>query len=109
MTTAEDLRIVIFLAFIVTIHALALGIVFRWLLQKLNLITLPKTSARTWPRRIVLSLSAIGIVCVAYGYYIEPYWLDVSHIKITSPKLPAGSAGSQPAPQAAFDFVAADF
>jgi hypothetical protein len=30
------------------------------------------------------------LLCIAYGYFIEPYRLTVSHVKITSPKIPKG-------------------
>ena len=42
-----------------------------------------------WPRRIVLGLALIGILLVAYAF-IEPYRLEVTHIRIPSGKLGAG-------------------
>jgi predicted MPP superfamily phosphohydrolase len=30
-------------------------------------------------------------VCIAYGFWIEPYWIQVTHVKILSAKLPQGS------------------
>jgi uncharacterized protein len=91
MRTAEDFRVLLFLSLIVIIYVLAVGIVIRLLLEKLNLLTLSKSPAQRWLRRIVLTLAGIGLLCVAYGYFVEPYWLSVSHIRINSSKLPRGS------------------
>ncbi|MDD2714837.1 MAG: metallophosphoesterase [Candidatus Wallbacteria bacterium] len=33
----------------------------------------------------------ISILCILYGYFIEPYWIEVTHITIRSPKLKNGS------------------
>ncbi|MGH9872496.1 MAG: metallophosphoesterase [Pyrinomonadaceae bacterium] len=87
----EDLRVLLFLSSIVVIYVLAGAIVIRWLLQKLNLISISQSRAQRWLRRIILSLAGIGVLCGAYGYFVEPYWLSVSHITIQSPKFPKGS------------------
>ncbi len=36
-------------------------------------------------------LAAIGIVCVLYGYFIEPYWVDVTETTIRTAKLKSES------------------
>ena len=89
--TIEELSVLIFLSFVAIVYFLAFVIVVRWILQKLNLVTLPRSATHLWLRRIILSLSVIGVGCFAYGYYVEPTWLSVSHVKITSSKLPKGS------------------
>ena len=32
-------------------------------------------------------MALIGIVCIAYGYFVEPYWVEVKKIELYSPKL----------------------
>jgi predicted MPP superfamily phosphohydrolase len=91
MDSFTEFSVLLFLSLIVVVYVLAIGIVIRWLLQKLKLFTPSRTFVPKWLRRLILSLSAIGIMCIAYGYFVEPYWLSVSHIKITSSKLPPGS------------------
>jgi uncharacterized protein len=91
MQTGEDFRVLLFLSSIVIVYVLAFGIVIKFLLGKFNLITLSSSRAQTWLSRIVLTLAGIGLLCGAYGYFVEPYWLSVSHIKISSSKLPKGS------------------
>jgi predicted MPP superfamily phosphohydrolase len=91
MNTAEDLRVFLFLSLVVIVYVLAFGIVIRFGLQRLKLFTFSSSPAQLWLSRIVLTLGGIGLVCMAYGYFVEPYWLSVSHIRVTSSKLPRGS------------------
>jgi hypothetical protein len=44
-----------------------------------------------WFERVVLALAAAGILCMAHGFFIEPYWLEINRLKIATPKLRAGS------------------
>lgn len=41
--------------------------------------------------RVVYGLAGFGLLCIAYGFWIEPYWVQVTRTRITSPKLPKGS------------------
>lgn len=38
-------------------------------------------------RRAVLFTLAAGVLCVAYGYFVEPYWPQVTHARIASSRL----------------------
>src|SRR5262245_54150128 len=40
-------------------------------------------------RRVVMVVASIGAACIAYAYFIEPYWPEVTRVQITSSKLPA--------------------
>jgi hypothetical protein len=44
-----------------------------------------------WARRALLALAALGLLCMAYGRFVEPFWLEVRHVRITSPRLPKGA------------------
>ncbi len=37
--------------------------------------------------KVVLSLGLFGIICVTYGFFVEPYWLSVTHVELTSSKI----------------------
>ena len=91
MQTGENLRILIFLSIIATVYILAAAIVIRWGLQKFHFTTLSNKPGHVWLRRIVVSLALLGFLCMAYGYFIEPYWPSVTHLQIKSSKLSAGS------------------
>jgi len=46
-----------------------------------------KGMVRGGPRIALHVLAGIGIVCLLYGYFIEPYWIDVNVMTIRTPKL----------------------
>ena len=91
MRTGEDFRVLLFLTFIAIVYVLAFGILVRLVLVKFNFIKPSTSRAQMWLRRIILASAGIGILCVAYGYFVEPYWLDVTHVQIKSSKLPKGT------------------
>jgi predicted MPP superfamily phosphohydrolase len=43
-----------------------------------------------WVRRTVLVLGAAAALCIAYAIFVEPYWLEVTHVTVPTAKLPAG-------------------
>jgi len=36
---------------------------------------------------IILTLACVGIICIMYGYFVEPYLLSVTHISLKSSKI----------------------
>lgn len=44
-------------------------------------------AAKVWLRRVVYALAIVGSLCIAYGHFIAPYRLQVTHIEIRSVKL----------------------
>ena len=42
--------------------------------------------------RAALFLAGVGLICALYAYFVEPHWLEVSHVSIPSSKLPPGTA-----------------
>jgi predicted MPP superfamily phosphohydrolase len=44
-----------------------------------------------WLRRTVLAVAGVGVLCLLYGFFIEPRWLEVTHLSIETPKLPHGA------------------
>ena len=45
-----------------------------------------------WARRIVLGLAVLGVACFLYARLVEPYWLEVTHVRIASAKLKRGAS-----------------
>lgn len=50
---------------------------------------------KTWPatsrfQKIVLAAGSFGCLCVLYGSFVEPYWLDVTHVQIPTDKFKKG-------------------
>jgi len=80
---------IIFVAVIAALLVAAGWILIRALYRKLT--GRPAPRRWRWARRAVVAAAAVGLACVAYGYFLEPYWLEVTHVRITSPKLAPGS------------------
>jgi predicted MPP superfamily phosphohydrolase len=43
-----------------------------------------------WARGGVLGLAGAGVLCMAYAYLVEPYRLEVTHVRIAVSRMPAG-------------------
>jgi predicted MPP superfamily phosphohydrolase len=41
--------------------------------------------------RVIFALAGLGLLCIAYGFWIEPYWVQVTRTRIPSSRLPKGS------------------
>jgi predicted MPP superfamily phosphohydrolase len=87
----EDFRVLVFIGIIAAVYVLAAGIIIRSLIRRLRQDVRPAAPVKIWFRRTILTLAGIGIVCFAYGYLVEPYWLSVTHIKIGNVKLKKGT------------------
>ncbi len=52
----------------------------------------PEEPKRWHPvRSVTFALASVGLLCAAYGYFIEPYWPQITHISLTSPNLMPGT------------------
>ncbi len=78
--------IIVFLGLVFIIFAwsgiLVVYISIQFLLKKAQ----PKPGKRDL---LILSLGLIGVLCVLYGFMIEPYWLSIEHVPLKSRKLKA--------------------
>jgi len=84
--TGELLQVAAFVALIAITFALAAMVLAR------RYLTSKRTPIRGWAR-IVLALAAIGCLCFEYGRYVEPRWLETTHTRVTTSRLPAGHRG----------------
>jgi predicted MPP superfamily phosphohydrolase len=88
MQTAEFIRVLTFLSLVGAIYACAAIIGIKWLRHKFGGAGLSQQRGQVWFRRLILSLSCIGLLCIGYGYFIEPYRLSITRVQIKSEKLP---------------------
>ena len=91
METAGTYRVLVFLTVVGTVYVLAAGILIRKLLLRFRGAGPPLRKAPIWYSRVVLGLAGLGILCGAYGYFVEPYWPSVTHIQVGSAKLVEGA------------------
>jgi uncharacterized protein len=91
MQPIEQFRIVVFLGVVVLVYVLAADILVRLVLQRFGRTTLPRSRRQVRFRMIILFLAAFGTLCIAYGFFIEPNWPQVTHVRIESAKLKPGS------------------
>jgi len=95
MSPAELLRVVAFLTVVALVYLAALrhlvAIWGRFRRRRAGEETAPlKPSARR-RRAMVFTLALLGIGCMAYGFLIEPYWLEVTHLRLDSSKVLPGT------------------
>jgi len=79
MTTVETIRVLLFVTVVVTVCFYAL---------KTLIGVVGGAVKKSWKTHALLGVAAAGIVCILYGRFVEPYWLSVTHVSITSPKIP---------------------
>ncbi len=91
MQRAEFIRVLLFLVIVGTIYALAALYAVRFLLHKFKRSTWALTRKQRWLRNGVFALAVAGLLCFAYGYFIEPYWVEITYQQIPTAKLAAGS------------------
>jgi len=87
MLLSETVRVVIFISFVAGIYLMAAAVGFRRLGRRLSKGALPESRRDLWISRAILGLAAGGLLCMAYGYFVEPYWLAVTRLRIPSAKL----------------------
>lgn len=88
MQPAEAFRVLFFLGVVAAVYVLAAGVLIGIAFRRFGRTLPPASRRRVWTRRLILGLAAAGILCVLYGYFVEPYWLSVTRVRLTSAKLP---------------------
>lgn len=89
MLPSETFRLLLFVGIIAAIYLVAARKVVKIFLRRRGYLKSPQSRRQLWYRRIAFTLAAIGIVCFAYGYFVEPYWPEVTRVQIATAKLPS--------------------
>lgn len=87
---SEMIGVGLFLGAVLSVYVLAALSILEILLERRG-DRAARGRRRRIARRVVLALAFLGFLCFAYGYFIEPYWLEVTRVTIATPKL-AGAA-----------------
>lgn len=86
----EDFVLLSFIAFVAAVFLLAAIVVVRIMLRRFGRLAAPSRT-HVWMQRVVLMLALAGLLCIAYGYFIEPYWLSITRVRVETAKLPRGT------------------
>ena len=88
MSLVELISASVFVTAVVMVYVLTVDIAFRAWKRRKQRDDAPATAWRLWYPRIVLTLAAVGLVCMAYARFVEPNWLQVTHVEIKLSKIP---------------------
>jgi len=84
------MRALLFVGSVATVYGVAGIILLRWAVRKWLGRGQPSTGRSLLLQRAILGLAGVGLLCVAYGFRVEPYWVEVTRTRITSPRIPKG-------------------
>lgn len=80
-------RITLFVAAVAAIFFAAAVILVYCLVTKLR----GRELALALRSKIILAIAALGVGCIAYGFYVEPYWPAIEKVEIKTGKFKKGS------------------
>jgi predicted MPP superfamily phosphohydrolase len=86
MLKSEFTTLVIFLLIVASVYILEFGFVIAFVLNKLHNRN-KKNQLLTKPAVLIHILAVIGVICFLYGYFIEPYRVEVKEFQIRTDKL----------------------
>ncbi len=86
MLPEERIRVLIFLASVAAVYVFAAGSLIRLAIARFGSGPRP-IKAQKWFGAVVCGAALIGIGCLVYGYFVEPYRLTVRKVEIRTSKL----------------------
>jgi predicted MPP superfamily phosphohydrolase len=87
MGSGDLIRALVFLTAVGLVFGFAALILVRMFLERRGHLEAPKGRKTLWIRRIILGLAGFGVLCIAWGLWVEPNWLEVTHVVINAPRL----------------------
>jgi hypothetical protein len=88
---SEKIRVGTFVLVVAAVYIAAGILTVRWARRHFTREATPAAPAEIRFRGPIFALAGLGLLCLAYGRFVEPYWLEVTHVRIESPKLPPGT------------------
>src|SRR5262245_15380336 len=87
MVRSEEVgRVLLFVGVLGVVYLSAAIVLWRRFVRR------PRTPL-TWLGRTVLAVAGLGVLCMAYGRFVEPRWLEVTTTRLPTSRLPAGHRG----------------
>ncbi len=88
MPSAHEVTRLVVLILVLALYVAAALLLIQYSLNRLSHKPEWRGALFIWTRRIIFALAGIGLLCFAWGHFVEPYRLEITHIKLTSAKLP---------------------
>lgn len=86
MHNSEKILALVFVGSIATVYVLEICLIAAFVCRRLKRTKdSPMRLSKAAP--LIHALAVIGIICFAYGYFIEPYWIEVTTVEIQTKKL----------------------
>ena len=76
----------LFFLFVVAVYLFAALALVRLVLRRAGWFEAPSRPIRL-AERTSLVLAFVGVLCILYGHFVEPYWPEVARVRVESPKL----------------------
>jgi predicted MPP superfamily phosphohydrolase len=86
MSLREQISLLLFLLVVLAICGLELFLLARYSWDRMRRRPGTRT-LHSRPAIVLHALAAVVIICLLYGYFIEPYWIDVNVMTIRTAKL----------------------
>lgn len=87
MTPQEQYGVSVFLLLTVGVFVAAASLVLRTALGRLRGRPASLSAFERRAQKAVYALAAFGVLCVLWGWAVEPYRLQVTHARVASPKV----------------------
>lgn len=85
MQWGDLVRGAVFVTAVGLVYVLAAEIIVKALVRRRRGDAAP--AGPLWYRVAILGLAALGLACMAYGRFVEPYWPQVTHVEIKTEKV----------------------
>jgi uncharacterized protein len=78
----ERFRVLLFVSAIAAVYAVSVVLALRLVIQRKWRREAPHSERRM--RVFVFGAAVFGVLCAVYAAFVEPYWLEVTHIRVDS-------------------------
>lgn len=87
MMHEEMIRAMLFFILVAGVYVFEAGLWSRYFWTRIRKGENPRRILTGKTAGCIHALAVLGALCGAYGYWIEPYWIEVKRIELHSPKL----------------------
>ncbi len=91
LSRPDAIRAILFLGLVACVYTLEAGLWIRYLILRIRRLPHPRHALTGKAAFCIHAAALLGILCLAYGYWIEPTWIEVNHVTLYTWKLNTGS------------------